>query len=237
MPCHLELKEVVSGYGPTEVLHGVSLRVRPGEIVTLLGANGAGKTTTLQTVCGVVRARGGAIGLEGAEISRRSVQQIVAMGVVQVPEGRKLFPEMTVLENLEMGAYLRRDAAAVRGDLKHVMELFPVLGDRRRQLAGSLSGGEQQMLAIGRGLMARPKLLLLDEPSLGLAPILVEKIFEVVSRIRSEGVSVLLVEQNAHLALQLADRGYVMELGRVVLEGTGASLLENEAVKRAYLGA
>jgi branched-chain amino acid transport system ATP-binding protein len=232
----LELRGVQAGYGGIQALRDVSLSVARGEIVTLIGANGAGKSTTLMTICGVVPARTGEILFEGESLRGLAPDAIVARGVVQVPEGRRIFPRMSVLENLELGAYLRRDHAGIRRDLGHVMELFPILAERRAQPGGTLSGGEQQMLAISRALMARPKLLLLDEPSLGLAPLVIRQIFAILRHINQEGVTVFLVEQNAHQALKLAHRGYVLETGRVVLNDTAQRLLVNEAVKSAYLG-
>ena len=233
----LELRGVAAGYGAIQALTAVDLEVADGEIVTLIGANGAGKTTALMTVCGVVPARAGEILLDGAPIHRLPPGEIVRRGVVQVPEGRRIFPRLSVAENLEMGAFLRRDPEGVRRDRESVYVLFPVLAARRGQAGGTLSGGEQQMLALGRALMAAPRLLLLDEPSLGLAPLVVRQIFEVIVRMnRERGTTILLVEQNAHLALQTAHRGYVLENGRVVLSGTGAGLLEDQAVRSAYLG-
>lgn len=233
----LVIENIVTHYGPVEALKGISLEVRQGEIVTLIGANGAGKSTTLRTISGLVRPTAGSIVYEGRELTALSPERIVAMGIAHVPEGRRVFPMMTVLENLELGAFTRKDAAGVRQDMDFVFSLFPRLAERRGQLAGTMSGGEQQMLAIGRALMARPKLLLLDEPSMGLAPLIVENIFRVIQDINRQGTTVLLVEQNAHLALSIADRGYVLETGRIVLGDTARSLLENEAVQRAYLGA
>lgn len=232
----LRLEKVASGYGAIQVLHGIDLHVEQGEVVTLIGSNGAGKTTTLKTICNVLPSTGGRILFEGEDISALATQEIVRRGVTQVPEGRRLFPEMTVEENLAMGAFLRDDQAAVRRDLEHCFELFPRLRERRRQLAGSLSGGEQQMAAIARGLMARPRLLLLDEPSLGLAPILVAQIFEILRKISREGTTIFLVEQNAQMALSLADRGYVIATGEITLTGTGGELLKNEDVRKTYLG-
>lgn len=232
----LELDGVVAGYGGIEVLHGISFRLMPGEILTLIGANGAGKTTTLNTICGIVATRRGRITFEGESIERLATQKIVARGISQVPEGRRLFSELTVLENLKLGAYLRHDRAGINEDLERIYTLFPRLKERRQQRAGSLSGGEQQMCAIGRGLMARPRLLLLDEPSLGLAPIIVQQIFDIIRDINAAGTSVLLVEQNAHMALKIAHRGYVLRVGEVVLTGTGRELLENPEVKAHYLG-
>ncbi|MFO7265545.1 MAG: ABC transporter ATP-binding protein [Limnochordales bacterium] len=233
----LVIDSIVTHYGPVEALKGISLEVREGEIVTLIGANGAGKSTTLRTISGLVRPTSGSIKYQGRELTALPPERIVAMGIAHVPEGRRVFPMMTVLENLELGAFTRKDAAGVRQDMEFVFSLFPRLAERRKQLAGTMSGGEQQMLAIARALMARPRLLLLDEPSMGLAPRIVESIFEVIQDINRQGTTVLLVEQNAHLALSIAHRGYVLETGRIVLSGTARSLLENEAVRRAYLGA
>ncbi|TLM64765.1 MAG: ABC transporter ATP-binding protein [Deltaproteobacteria bacterium] len=232
----LELRGVQAGYGRIQALREVTLTVGGGEIVTLIGANGAGKSTTLMAVCGIVPAQAGEILFEGESLHGLSPEAIVRRGIVQVPEGRRIFPRLSVLENLELGAFLRRDAAGIRRDLDHVMELFPILADRRRQPGGTLSGGEQQMLAISRALMARPRLLLLDEPSLGLAPLVIRQIFAIIRRINAEGTTVFLVEQNANQALKLAHRGYVLENGRTVLADTAERLLDNEDVKRAYLG-
>jgi branched-chain amino acid transport system ATP-binding protein len=232
----LELLEVQAGYGGIQALREVTMQVGEGEIVTLIGANGAGKSTTLMTICGLVAARSGVIRFAGESLRGLSPDAIVARGIVQVPEGRRIFAQMSVLENLELGAYLRRDRAGVRRDLDHVMELFPILARRRQQPGGTLSGGEQQMLAISRALMARPRLLLLDEPSLGLAPLVIRQIFDIIRRINRDGTTVFLVEQNANQALKLAHRGYVLENGRVVLADTAERLLHNQAVKRAYLG-
>ena len=236
-PPLLELHGVEAGYGAITALSSVSLSVGQGEIVTLIGANGAGKSTTLMTICGVLPVRAGEILLDGKPIHRRTPGDIVRLGVAQVPEGRRIFPRLSVAENLEMGAFCRDDPAGVRRDRDTVHALFPVLAERGRQMGGTLSGGEQQMLAIGRALLAGPRLLLLDEPSLGLAPLLVRQIFEIIARMnRERGTTILLVEQNAHLALQTAHRGYVLETGRTVIEGTGADLLDNPAVRSAYLG-
>ena len=232
----LTLDAFDAGYGENEVLHRVSLTVNEGEIVALLGANGAGKTTTLMAISGLVNASRGTIRFQEEEMRGWSPERIVAHGISHVPEGRRMLPRLTVMENLELGAYLQRDRAAFSQDLERVFALFPVLAQRRRQLAGTLSGGEQQMLAMGRGLMARPKLLLLDEPSLGLAPKLVVTIFETIKRINQEGVTLLLVEQNAYLALQIAHRGYVLETGRIVLADEASRLAQNPQVKAAYLG-
>ncbi len=233
----LELRGVEAGYGAITALSGVSLAVGQGEIVTLIGANGAGKSTVLMTICGILPARAGEILLDGAPIHRRRPGEIVRLGVAQVPEGRRIFPRLSVAENLEMGAFGRSDPGGVRRDRDAVHALFPVLVERSRQMGGTLSGGEQQMLAIGRALLAGPRLLLLDEPSLGLAPLVVRQIFEIITRMnRERGTTILLVEQNAHLALQTAHRGYVLETGRVVLSASGRELLENPAVRTAYLG-
>jgi branched-chain amino acid transport system ATP-binding protein len=232
----LELRGVQAGYGGIQALRDVTLAVAAGEIVTLIGANGAGKSTTLMTICGLVTAQAGEIRFAGESLRGLTPHAIVARGIVQVPEGRRIFPQLSVLENLELGAYLRRDRAAVRRDLDQVLALFPILARRRQQPGGTLSGGEQQMLAISRALMARPRLLLLDEPSLGLAPLVIQQIFAMIRRINAEGTTVFLVEQNANQALKLADRGYVLENGRVVLTDAAERLLNNEAVQRAYLG-
>ena len=232
----LKLEHVVAGYGATVCLKGISVSVEAGEIVALLGANGAGKTTTLMTICGLVRARQGTITLKGKRIDRLKPEAIAALGVGHVPEGRRIFSRLTVLENLHLGAYLRTDREGTTRDLQRVFALFPVLRDRQHQPAGTLSGGEQQMLAIGRSLMARPSLLLLDEPSLGLAPKLVSVVFDVIRRIHAAGTAVLLVEQNARMALTIAHRGYILETGSITLADTGAALANNPQVKTAYLG-
>jgi branched-chain amino acid transport system ATP-binding protein len=232
----LELEGVHVYYGAIHALKGVSLRVDAGQIVTLLGANGAGKSTTLRTISGLLRARKGEVRYEGRDLARRSAQGIVKDGIAQSPEGRQLFSRMTVLENLEMGAFQRRDKDGIAADIERVYELFPRLSERRTQKAGTLSGGEQQMCAIGRALLARPRLLLLDEPSMGLAPVLVERIFEVIVDINKQGTTVLLVEQNAAMALEIAHRGYVLETGRVALADDAASLRANERVRASYLG-
>jgi branched-chain amino acid transport system ATP-binding protein len=231
----LDVQGVTTFYGVIQALHGVDLKVDRGEIVTLIGANGAGKSTLLMTICGNPRARDGRITLEGHDITSLETHEIVRRGVAQVPEGRRIFPRMTVFENLQMGATLA-DRAHFQADLDRVFAMFPRLGERRDQRGGTLSGGEQQMLAIGRALMSRPRLLLLDEPSLGLAPLIVRQIFEAIGKIaREEGVTVFLVEQNAFHALRLADRGYVLVNGRVRLSGTGKELLANQEVRSAYL--
>jgi len=231
----LELEGVHAGYGRIDALRGVSLAVGQGELVCLIGANGAGKTSTLKTISGLLRARAGRIVFDGAELHRLSPSEILRRGIAHCPEGRRVFPLLTVEENLRMGAYVRRDAT-VATDLDAVMTHFPILRERRRQMAGTLSGGEQQMLAMGRALMSRPRLLLLDEPSLGIAPLLVRDIFKTIVEINRRGTTVLLVEQNAHMALGIAQRGYVLETGRVVLEDTAANLAANDEVRAAYLG-
>jgi branched-chain amino acid transport system ATP-binding protein len=232
----LELTDVHTFYGNIHALKGISASIETGGIACLIGANGAGKSTTLLTIFGVQRATKGEIRFKGEPIHHLPPEQVAARGVAQTPEGRQIFHQMTALENLEMGAYLRNDKAGVAEDLDWVFSLFPVLKDRRHQLGGTLSGGEQQMLAIGRGLMSRPELLLLDEPSLGLAPILVERIFDTILKINKSGTTIFLVEQNAYMALSNSDTGYVMETGRIVLSDRAALLLESEQVKKAYLG-
>jgi branched-chain amino acid transport system ATP-binding protein len=232
----LEVKGLHAGYGPIEVLKGISLTVNQGEIVTVIGANGAGKTTTLMTVSGCVKVRGGSVTFSGDEISCVPAHEIVKRGLAQSPEGRKIFPRLTVLENLEMGAFTRTDKPGIREDIDRAFQYFPILKERQRQLGGTLSGGEQQMLAIARALMARPKLLLLDEPSLGLAPMVVLKIFEVIRDLNRDGMSVLLVEQNARQALKLAHRGYVMETGAITATERCEVLLNDPRIRAAYLG-
>jgi branched-chain amino acid transport system ATP-binding protein len=232
----LEVKDVHTYYGSIQALKGITIDVRGGEVVTLIGANGAGKSTTLRSINGLNRPRRGTISFQGNDITSTPADQVVKMGISQAPEGRRLFPRMTVIENLEMGAFQRKDRAGIREDRDRVFELFPRLQERRHQKAGTLSGGEQQMCAIGRALMARPKLLLLDEPSMGLAPIFVERIFEIVKEINAQGTPILLVEQNALMALDVADRGYVLETGKVALEGPAGELRQNEQVRKTYLG-
>ena len=232
----LRLDDVHTFYGSIHALKGVSLEVHEREIVTLIGANGAGKSTTLRSINGLNSPRGGKIVFQGKDITRRPAHDIVEMGISQSPEGRRLFPHMSVLENLEMGAFQRRDRSRIKEDLERVYSLFPRLAERKSQKAGTLSGGEQQMVAMGRALMARPKLLMLDEPSMGLAPIFVEKIFEIVREINEQGTTILLVEQNALMALDVADRGYVLETGRVALHDDAKTLRENEQVRKTYLG-
>jgi branched-chain amino acid transport system ATP-binding protein len=235
-PLILELKDVHTFYGAIEALKGISIEVREGEVVTLIGSNGAGKSTTLRSINGLNHPRQGTIHFQGQEITDESPHKVVKMGISQSPEGRRLFPRMSVLENLQMGAFQRSDRAGQREDMDRVFSLFPRLAERKNQRAGTLSGGEQQMCAIGRALMARPKLLLLDEPSMGLAPIFVEKIFEIVREINEQGTPILLVEQNALAALDTADRGYVMETGTIVLADDAKALRQNEQVQKTYLG-
>ncbi len=232
----LELQAVSAGYGSTAVLHELSFTAEVGQITTLIGANGAGKTTTLNCIAGVVQPTSGKILWEGREISHLRPPEIVRLGISLIPEGRHVFPQMTVAENLEMGAYTRTDQAGIRRDMDLVMQMFPKLKSRLAQLAGTLSGGEQQMLAVGRALMASPKLILMDEPSMGLAPVVVEEVFRAIEQIKAESKTILLVEQNATLALNIAHQGYVIELGRVVLSGSGQQLLHEPAVEKAYLG-
>ncbi len=232
----LSVEDVHTFYGSIEALKGISLEVREGEIVTLIGANGAGKSTTLRSINGLNHPRDGKIVFQGTDVTSMPPHQIVKRGISQSPEGRKLFPRMSVTENLEMGAFQRADRGEIREDMDRVYSLFPRLAERKTQKAGTMSGGEQQMLAIGRALMARPKLLLLDEPSMGLAPIFVERIFEIILRINQEGTAILLVEQNALMALDTADRGYVLETGRIALADDAKSLRENEQVRKTYLG-
>lgn len=230
------VKDLQVNFGGFQALKGISLEVNPGEIVTLIGANGAGKTTTLRTVSGLERPVGGTVTLDGCDITKVSARERVKAGLVHVPEGRRIFAQMTVMENLDLGGYLRRDRAGMNADLEMIFESFPILAQRKTQLAGTLSGGEQQMLAMGRGLMAKPKLLLLDEPSMGLAPLFVQEIFDIIVKINETGTTIMLVEQNANMALQIAHRAYVIETGKIVLSGTGEELRTSEEVKKAYLG-
>lgn len=232
----LEVENLNVYYGAIYALKGISFRVNQGEIVALIGANGAGKSTTLNTVSGILRPREGKVVYENEDITQTAADQIVQKGIVQVPEGRKIFATLTVQENLEMGAFTRKDKKEIEGSMENVFQRFPRLAERRSQLGGTLSGGEQQMLAIARGLMSRPRLMLLDEPSMGLAPLLVEQIFSIIQDINKQGTSICLVEQNAQMALSIADRAYVLETGQVVLEGPGHDLLQNEMVMEAYLG-
>ena len=232
----LEVKDLHVSYGGIRALRGVDLEVPDGKIVTLIGANGAGKSTLLRTISGLVKAESGSIRYDGKELIGMSINKILENGIAMVPEGRRVFTNLTVLENLKIGAYLRKDKEGIEKDIQWVYELFPRLQERSWQMAGTLSGGEQQMLAVGRALMSRPKLMMMDEPSLGLAPLVVKGIFEIIREINNQGVTVLLVEQNANMALKTADLAYVLETGEITLHGTGAELLVNEAVKRAYLG-
>jgi branched-chain amino acid transport system ATP-binding protein len=232
----LEVNDIHTYYGNIHALKGVSLTVEKGEIVTLIGSNGAGKTTTLRSICGLQKPRQGSILLDGDDLGHYKAHQIVAKGVAMVPEGRGIFARLTVAENLDLGVYTRRDRAAIQEDLERVFTIFPRLKERQRQVAGTLSGGEQQMLATGRALMTRPRLLLMDEPSMGLAPVLVEAIFEVIKVINQEGTTILLVEQNALMALSIAHRGYVIQTGQIVLQDTAANLKSNDMVQKAYLG-
>jgi branched-chain amino acid transport system ATP-binding protein len=224
-------------YGKVAAVRDLSLEVKQGELVSLIGANGAGKTTTLKAISGVLAPSAGRIVFEGADITRASARRVLELGIAHCPEGRRMFPYMTVRENLEMGCYLRHDKAGIEADIRRIYERFPILGERRAQAAGTLSGGEQQMLAISRALMSRPQLVMFDEPSLGLAPNIVDRTFDIIRQIRAEGVTVIMVEQNAAAALELSDRSYVLEQGRVSLTGTGQALLDDPHVKQAYLGA
>ena len=232
----LKIENLHVAYGGIQALRGISLEVPDGKIVTLIGANGAGKSTTLRTITGLVKAQSGSIQWNGEELLGRSIDRIISSGIAMSPEGRRVFPDMTVLENLKIGAYLRKDRGEIEKDIKWVYELFPRLEERSWQLAGTLSGGEQQMLAVGRALMSRPKLMMLDEPSLGLAPLVVQDIFSIIGEINRQGVTILLIEQNANMALKIADLAYVLETGNITLSGTGAELLADEKVKEAYLG-
>jgi len=231
-----EIRDLVVHYGVIQALKSISLKVEEGEIVTLIGANGAGKTTTLHAISGLIPATSGSILFQGEDITKLSAPKRVAMGISQAPEGRRIFAEMTVLENLELGAFLRKDKDGLQKDIDNIYERFPILGDRRKQLAGTLSGGEQQMLAIGRALMSRPKIMLLDEPSMGLAPMLVSNIFSIIKEINKAGTTVLLVEQNARMALAITNRAYVIETGRIVASGAGEELARSDEIIKAYLG-
>ncbi|MBE6108860.1 MAG: ABC transporter ATP-binding protein [Erysipelotrichaceae bacterium] len=232
----LKVENLSVRYGMIEAIRNISFEVNDGEIVTLIGANGAGKTTTLQTISGLLKPASGAVYLDGVDITKIPPHKIVTMGLAQVPEGRRVFAQMSVIENLELGAYYRKDRNGIEADMKNVFELFPRLEERKNQLAGTLSGGEQQMLAMGRALMAKPKIMLMDEPSMGLSPLLVREIFRIIEDINQQGTTVLLVEQNAKMALGIADRAYVLETGKITLEGTGAELAASEQVRKAYLG-
>jgi branched-chain amino acid transport system ATP-binding protein len=232
----LTLKSVQAGYGRLPVLKGISVHVRPGEVVTLIGGNGAGKTTTLRTISGLLPPRKGAIEFAGHDLTRLPPERIVTLGLALVPEGRRVFRTLSVTANLELGAYHRRDKSEVRRDLEEIRGRFPILQERAHQAAGTLSGGEQQILAIGRALMARPRLLMLDEPSMGLAPRMVTQVYQILAELKAQGTTILLVEQNARAALKVADRGYVLETGRIILDGTAADLRDDPEVQRAYLG-
>ena len=232
----LKVSDLRVSYGGIEALKGISFEVEAGQIVTLIGANGAGKSTTLRTIAGLVRPAAGTVAFDGKDITGIDAQKVVEGGIALVPEGRRVFPNLTVLENLKIGAYLRKDEAAIKEDLKEVYQLFPRLEERQWQLAGTLSGGEQQMLAVGRAMMMRPRLMMMDEPSLGLAPLVVKDIFRIIQVLKQRGITILLVEQNANAALRCADYAFVMETGRITMNGTGTALLANEQVKAAYLG-
>jgi branched-chain amino acid transport system ATP-binding protein len=232
----LKVENLVVKYGMIEAIKGISFEVQDGEIVTLIGSNGAGKTTTMQTISGLLKPAQGSIYLDGVDITKIAPHKIVPMGLAQVPEGRRVFAQQTVQENLELGAYTRKDKEGIEEDMKKVFELFPRLEERKTQLAGTLSGGEQQMLAMARALMAKPKIMLMDEPSMGLSPLLVREIFRIIEDINKSGTTVLLVEQNAKMALAIADRAYVLETGKITLEGTGEELASSEQVRKAYLG-
>lgn len=232
----IKIDNLVVSYGGIEALKGISLEVPSGKIVTLVGANGAGKSTTLKSIVGLVKPKSGSIDYEGTDLTKLSTEYMVKKGIALVPEGRRVFADLTVLENLKIGAYTRKDSKGIAQDLEKVYSLFPRLKERTWQAAGTLSGGEQQMLAIGRALMSRPKLIMMDEPSLGLAPIVVKELFGIIKKINEEGMTVLLIEQNANAALKIADIGYIMETGRITLKGEGKELLNNEEIKKAYLG-
>lgn len=232
----LKVKDLQVYYGVIQALKGISFEVNEGEIVTLIGANGAGKTTTMQSIIGLIPSRGGSVVFDGQDITKMPCHEIVHSGLTQVPEGRRIFQELTVYENLLMGGFSQKDQTILKKDIEAIYERFPRLAERKNQIAGTLSGGEQQMLAIGRAMMSRPKLLLLDEPSMGLSPILVDQVFDIIKQLREEGTTILLVEQNAGKSLAISDRAYVLELGEIVLSGTGAELAASEEVKKAYLG-
>ena len=230
----LKVNNLKVNFGGIEAVKGISFEVKEGEIVTLIGSNGAGKSTTLRTISGIVKPTSGSIEFEGVDITKINSSDIVKMGITLCPEGRRVFPDMTVLENIKIGAYLRSDD--LTNDIERCYKLFPILRERKKQLAGTLSGGEQQMLAVARSLMSRPKIMMLDEPSLGLAPLVVQDIFKIIQEINSEGVTILLIEQNANMALRIANKAYVLETGKITMEGTGRELLDNESIKEAYLG-
>jgi branched-chain amino acid transport system ATP-binding protein len=232
----LEVEDLRVAYGKIEAVKGISFTVEAGQVVTLIGTNGAGKTTTLRTLSGLLRPLGGSIRFEGKPLTGTPAHKIVALGLAHSPEGRHIFPRLTIAENLQLGAFLRKDGDGIAADVQKAYDLFPILGERRSQAAGTLSGGEQQMLAMGRALMSRPKLLMLDEPSMGLSPIMMQKIMQTIAELKAQGTTILLVEQNAQAALSLADQGHVMEIGKIVLSGTGSQLLHDESVRKAYLG-
>ena len=236
MTAMLEVKDLEVSYGKIKAVKKISFSVEQGQIVTLIGTNGAGKTTTLRTISGLLRPTGGEIWFEGKRIDSTAAHQIVSLGLAHSPEGRRIFPQLTVEENLTLGAFARKDAAGIRKDLQAAFELFPILGERRKQPSGTFSGGEQQMLAMGRAMMSKPKLMMLDEPSMGLSPIMMQRIMSTVSELKRQGTTILLVEQNAQAALKLANQGYVLEVGKIVLSGTGRELLVNDEVRKAYLG-
>ncbi|GAA2344518.1 MULTISPECIES: ABC transporter ATP-binding protein [Streptomyces] len=236
MTALLEVEDLRVAYGKIEAVKGISFTVEAGQVVTLIGTNGAGKTTTLRTLSGLLQPLGGSIRFDGKPLNGIPAHKIVALGLAHSPEGRHIFPRLTIAENLQLGAFLRKDAAGIAQDIQKAYDLFPILGERRAQAAGTLSGGEQQMLAMGRALMSRPKLLMLDEPSMGLSPIMMQKIMQTIAELKAQGTTILLVEQNAQAALSLADQGHVMEIGNIVLSGTGAELLHDESVRKAYLG-
>ncbi|MFG2191057.1 ABC transporter ATP-binding protein [Streptomyces sp. NPDC048639] len=236
MTALLEVEDLRVAYGKIEAVKGISFSVEAGQVVTLIGTNGAGKTTTLRTLSGLLKPLSGAVRFDGKPLNGTPAHKIVALGLAHSPEGRHIFPRLSIAENLQLGAFLRKDTEGIRADQQKAYELFPILGERRNQAAGTLSGGEQQMLAMGRALMSRPKLLMLDEPSMGLSPIMMQKIMATITELRSQGTTILLVEQNAQAALSLADQGHVMEIGKIVLSGTGQDLLHDESVRKAYLG-
>ncbi|MGY0062656.1 ABC transporter ATP-binding protein [Streptomyces sp. LZ34] len=236
MTALLEVEDLRVAYGKIEAVKGISFTVEAGQVVTLIGTNGAGKTTTLRTLSGLLQPLGGSVRFEGKPLTGVPAHKIVALGLAHSPEGRHIFPRLTIAENLQLGAFLRKDAAGIAADVQKAYDLFPILGERRTQAAGTLSGGEQQMLAMGRALMSRPKLLMLDEPSMGLSPIMMQKIMQTIAELKTQGTTILLVEQNAQAALSLADQGHVMEIGKIVLSGTGSELLHDESVRKAYLG-
>ncbi|RAG84472.1 ABC transporter ATP-binding protein [Streptacidiphilus pinicola] len=236
MTALLEVEDLRVAYGKIEAVKGISFSIEEGQVVTLIGTNGAGKTTTLRTLSGLLKPTSGSVTFKGERIDGKQAHEIVQMGLAHSPEGRRIFARMTIEENLLLGAFLRRDQAGIQADIRHAYDLFPILGERRKQAAGTLSGGEQQMLAMGRALMSQPKLLMLDEPSMGLSPIMMQKIMSTITELRQGGMTILLVEQNAQAALSLADQGHVMEVGRISLSGTGADLLHDESVRKAYLG-